>query len=61
MADGVTVFWLKGALENPKRSGAELARAMGVPLDAVSGREVDVIPLLESGKTNYTALKDFAS
>jgi acyl-CoA synthetase (AMP-forming)/AMP-acid ligase II len=61
MADSVMVFWIKGALENPKRAGAELARAMGVPLDAVSGREVDVIPLLESGKTNYTALREFAS
>jgi acyl-CoA synthetase (AMP-forming)/AMP-acid ligase II len=60
-ADSVIVFWIKGALENPKKAGAELARAMGVPVDAVYGREVDVIPLLESGKTNYTALKEFAS
>ena len=61
MGDSVVIFWTSGALDNPRRAGAELARAVGVPVDAVSGRLVDTIPLLESGKTNYTALKEFAS
>jgi acyl-CoA synthetase (AMP-forming)/AMP-acid ligase II len=57
LADSAVIFWLEGALANPRKEAAMLAKANGFPLDGLSARLIVAIPLLESGKTNYTALK----
>jgi acyl-CoA synthetase (AMP-forming)/AMP-acid ligase II len=57
LADSAVIFWPEGALDNPRKEAAMLARANGFPMDGLSARLIEAIPLLESGKTNYTALR----
>lgn len=57
LADSVVVFWTPGAIDNPRRAAAELARALGFPTTGLEGRLIEAIPLLDSGKTNYTGLR----
>jgi acyl-CoA synthetase (AMP-forming)/AMP-acid ligase II len=59
--DGIVVFWPEDALENPREAALQLARALGFPATAVRCRLVRTIPHLESGKTDYAALRALAA
>jgi acyl-CoA synthetase (AMP-forming)/AMP-acid ligase II len=56
--DSIIVFWPEDALENPREATIRLARSLGFPATAVRCRVVRTIPHLESGKTDYAALRE---
>lgn len=56
--DSIVVFWPEDAVENPRRAAMQLAQTLAFPATAVRCRVVRVIPRLESGKTDYTALRE---
>jgi acyl-CoA synthetase (AMP-forming)/AMP-acid ligase II len=55
--DSIVVFWPESALENPREAAIQLARVLAFPAGAVRFRLVEAIPQLESGKTDYAALR----
>jgi acyl-CoA synthetase (AMP-forming)/AMP-acid ligase II len=56
--DRIVVFWPEDAVESPRRAALQLARALSFPSTAVRCRVVQAIPRLESGKTDYAALRE---
>jgi acyl-CoA synthetase (AMP-forming)/AMP-acid ligase II len=59
--DSIVVFWPESALENPREAAIQLARVLAFPAGAVRFRLVEAIPHLESGKTDYAALRALAA
>jgi acyl-CoA synthetase (AMP-forming)/AMP-acid ligase II len=56
--DSIIVFWPEDAIENSRRAALQLARTLAFPAAGVRCRLVPAIPQLESGKTDYTALRE---
>ena len=58
--DSIVVFWPEDAVANPREAAIQLARELAFPASAVHCRVVHAIPRLESGKTDYAALRELA-